>query len=84
MNCFTLDLSAAPEPPTLLEACNRDILRTLVEHPALLKRIEAEYKDGVRKSSQTACIKRLILNRNLVKDLQKYSASYNNKGVRTK
>lgn len=81
---FKLDLSTAPQPLTLFEACNRDTLRALVEHPALLKRIEAEYKEKVRKRSQTASIKKLILNRNLVKDLQKYSASYNNKGVRTK
>jgi hypothetical protein len=38
---------------------NRDVLRTLVEHPALLKRIETDYKENVRKSSQTASIKKL-------------------------
>jgi hypothetical protein len=59
------------------------MLRTLVEHPALVKRIESEHKEAVRTSSKTAS-KKLILNRNLVKDLQKYSASYSSKDVRTK
>ena len=84
MTGFKLDLSKSPEPLTLLEACNRDILRTLVEHPVLLKRIETEYKERVRKSSQTTSIKKLIMDRNLVKDLQRYSACHTSKGVQVK
>jgi hypothetical protein len=59
-------------------------LRTLLEHPALLKHLEAQHKQKVQKSSQTASMKKLILRRNLIKDLQKYSASYTSKGVQTK
>jgi hypothetical protein len=81
---FNLDLSAAPTPLTLFEVCNLGVLCTLVEHPALLKEIEADYKEQVRMSSQTASIKKLSFNRNLVKDLHKCSASYTSKGVRTK
>jgi hypothetical protein len=76
MTGFKLDLNRAPAPYTLFEQGNRDVLRTLVEHPSLVKRIEFEHKEAVRTSSQTANIKKLILSRNLVKDLQKYSASY--------
>jgi hypothetical protein len=47
----------------------------------VLKRLETEYKTKDRKSSQTASIKKLILSRNLVKDLQTYSAAYTSKGV---
>jgi hypothetical protein len=81
---FKLDIEKAPVPHTLFEQGDRDVLRALVEHPELLKRLEADYKEKVRKSSQTASIKKLILNRNLIKDLQKYSASYTSKGVCTK
>jgi hypothetical protein len=81
---FKLDLRKAPVPHTLYEQGDRDVLRTLVEHPALLKLLEAEYKQKVKLSSQTTSIKRLILSRNLVKDLQMYCSSYTSKGVRTR
>jgi type IV secretory pathway protease TraF len=84
MSGFRLDLSEAPEPHTLFEQADRGTLRTLLENPALLKHLEAEYKQKVNRSSQTASIKKLILRRNLIKDLQKYSASYPSKGVQTK
>jgi hypothetical protein len=71
-------------PHTLFEQADRGVLRTLLEHPALLKHLEVEYKQKVKTSSQTASIKKLILRRNLIKDLQKYSASYTSKGVQTK
>jgi hypothetical protein len=84
MTGFKLEINGAPAPHTLFELCNRDILRSLVGQPALVKRIESKHKEAVRTSSKTASIEKLILSRNFVKDLQKYSASYSSKGVRTK
>jgi hypothetical protein len=79
MAVFKLNIEQAPAPHTLFEQGDRDVLRMLVEHPELLKCLEADYKEKVRKSSQTASIKKLILSRNLIKDLQQYSASYTSK-----
>jgi hypothetical protein len=75
MTGFRLDLSTAPVPHILFEKADRGVLRKLLEHPALLKYLEAEYKQRVQSSSQTSSIKKLILRRNLIKDLQKYFAS---------
>jgi hypothetical protein len=84
MTGFRLDLNTAPVPHILFEKADRGALRKLHEQPALLKYLEVEYKRRVQSSSQTASIKKLILRRNLIKDLQQYSASYTSKGVQTK